>query len=114
MGTVLVGNRNELGQPDEYEVPVTSQATIAPNFGGTSLYQEVTQPYETPLSLMRNNADEKNGTDNPYHILEAPSEVTHCIQCHVAIFVMVCEICSSSSCKIRNKFMKQSSMCQQG
>ena len=89
---LYIGNRNEFGKADEYEVPVTSQATIAPNFEATSLYQEVSQPYETPLSLMRNNANERNGTDNPYHILEAPSEVTGCIQCHSCCYiVMVCE-----------------------
>ena len=57
---------------EEYEVPVISHAERSTTQGAnTSLYQDVSQPYETPVTTSRNKHTEKH----IYHVLEAPTEV---------------------------------------
>ena len=65
-------NQVQIQRAEEYEVPVTSLTHTSPDQRDMNFYQEVSQPYETPVKSLRNMDLDK---PNVYHVLEAPAQV---------------------------------------
>ena len=85
----IAANRNQnIETAEEYEVPVSTLIAMAPSQRAKNVYQDASQPYETPVSSLSNN---KQSTDNAYHILESPSKVKcNAMSCALTIPLLKC------------------------